>query len=363
MNQLGQAAQAIGKGHRNHHRDFVADQPAGAQRHYRSSARRFGRQGICGGRQRNQGTGPADRRATEDIKGRIAGVQSSTAGGIAEIEKISQVIHEVSDIVASIAAAIEEQATVTKDIARNIGEASTGSPGCQLAGGREFASLAEHRPGDRRRGPRRARNGRRQRTGRASAIDLSKLAEALQIYRVQISSPVKSNSRGRRQRWHRSDGTIMMKKLANLKIGRKLAISTVAAALQLGCLAGLSLWALGDSNSAATKALHYAHKMNLAQKLDSRLSEVALRMSSLPTSKHPGQDADLVLALRKDYATDLAYLKANATTDEDRGLLAKIDEVVVPWRDLNNQIMKTVLAGGRVDTNTIGEQSLDRFVA
>jgi methyl-accepting chemotaxis protein len=65
-------------------------------------------------------------RATEDIKTRIAGVQTSTAGGIAEIEKVSQVIREVSEIVSSIAAAIEEQATVTKDIARNIGEASNG---------------------------------------------------------------------------------------------------------------------------------------------------------------------------------------------------------------------------------------------
>jgi methyl-accepting chemotaxis protein len=64
--------------------------------------------------------------ATEDIKGRIAGVQASTNGGIAEIVKVTQVIHEVSDIVSSIAAAIEEQSTVTKDIARNIAEASTG---------------------------------------------------------------------------------------------------------------------------------------------------------------------------------------------------------------------------------------------
>jgi len=64
--------------------------------------------------------------ATEDIKGRIAGVQSATAGGITEIGKISEVITEVSAIVASIAAAIEEQATATKDIARNIAEASTG---------------------------------------------------------------------------------------------------------------------------------------------------------------------------------------------------------------------------------------------
>ena len=64
--------------------------------------------------------------ATEDIKGKIAGVQSSTASGIAEIDKVTVIIHEVSDIVSSIAAAIEEQSTVTKDIARNIAEASTG---------------------------------------------------------------------------------------------------------------------------------------------------------------------------------------------------------------------------------------------
>ena len=64
--------------------------------------------------------------ATEDIKARVHGVQSSTAAGITEIAKVSGVIQEVSEIVTSIAAAIEEQATVTKDIANNIAEASTG---------------------------------------------------------------------------------------------------------------------------------------------------------------------------------------------------------------------------------------------
>ncbi len=64
--------------------------------------------------------------ATEDIKTRIQGVQTSATSGISEIGKVSQVIHEVSGIVSSIAAAIEEQATVTKDISQNIAEASTG---------------------------------------------------------------------------------------------------------------------------------------------------------------------------------------------------------------------------------------------
>jgi len=64
--------------------------------------------------------------ATEDIKARIAGVQTATAGGIQEIGKIATVIQDVSDIVSSIAAAIEEQSAATKDIARNIAEASIG---------------------------------------------------------------------------------------------------------------------------------------------------------------------------------------------------------------------------------------------
>jgi len=64
--------------------------------------------------------------ATDDIRARIEGVQSSTTSGIQEIDRIGHVIHEVSDIVGIIAAAIEEQATSTRNIAQNISEASIG---------------------------------------------------------------------------------------------------------------------------------------------------------------------------------------------------------------------------------------------
>jgi methyl-accepting chemotaxis protein len=64
--------------------------------------------------------------ATEDIKAKIAGVQTSTGRAIADIEKISGVIKEVGALVSSTAAAIEEQATVTKDVAGNIAQASAG---------------------------------------------------------------------------------------------------------------------------------------------------------------------------------------------------------------------------------------------
>ncbi len=64
--------------------------------------------------------------ATEDIKARIAGVQSSSATAIAHIGQITGVINEVGHIVTSIAGAIEEQATVTRDVAGNIAQASAG---------------------------------------------------------------------------------------------------------------------------------------------------------------------------------------------------------------------------------------------
>jgi methyl-accepting chemotaxis protein len=64
--------------------------------------------------------------ATEDIKGKIGGVQSSAGSAITDIQKITSVIAEVGHLVAGIATAIEEQAAVTKDVAGNIAQASAG---------------------------------------------------------------------------------------------------------------------------------------------------------------------------------------------------------------------------------------------
>jgi methyl-accepting chemotaxis protein len=64
--------------------------------------------------------------ATEDIKKKIAGIQSSTGLAITDIGQITNVIKDVGTIVSSIAAAIEEQAAVTKDVAGNIAQASGG---------------------------------------------------------------------------------------------------------------------------------------------------------------------------------------------------------------------------------------------
>ena len=62
--------------------------------------------------------------ATEDIKKRISGIQSSTGSAISDISQINQVIQEVGNLVNSIAAGIEEQSVVTRDVAGNIAQAS-----------------------------------------------------------------------------------------------------------------------------------------------------------------------------------------------------------------------------------------------
>jgi methyl-accepting chemotaxis protein len=62
--------------------------------------------------------------ATEDIKAKISGVQTSTSDAIGNITQITGVIKEIGHIVSNIAAAIEEQSTVTRDVAGNIAQAS-----------------------------------------------------------------------------------------------------------------------------------------------------------------------------------------------------------------------------------------------
>jgi methyl-accepting chemotaxis protein len=64
--------------------------------------------------------------ATKDIHEKIDGIQTSAASAIADIQKIDVVVEDVGEIVGSIAAAIEEQSTVTRDISGNIARAMNG---------------------------------------------------------------------------------------------------------------------------------------------------------------------------------------------------------------------------------------------
>jgi len=64
--------------------------------------------------------------ATQEIKRQVEGIQGSTRDTVMEIRAISDVIVEVNDIVATIAASVEEQAVTTQEISGNVAQAAQG---------------------------------------------------------------------------------------------------------------------------------------------------------------------------------------------------------------------------------------------
>jgi methyl-accepting chemotaxis protein len=66
-------------------------------------------------------------KATEDISHKITAIQVDTKGAAAAIGTVSGVIHQINDISATIAAAVEEQSATTTEMTRNASEAANGA--------------------------------------------------------------------------------------------------------------------------------------------------------------------------------------------------------------------------------------------
>ena len=66
-------------------------------------------------------------RATHEISGQIAQVQTSTGGAVSAIGAITARIREINGVSASVAAAVEEQGAATQEIVRNVGQAAAGT--------------------------------------------------------------------------------------------------------------------------------------------------------------------------------------------------------------------------------------------
>jgi len=64
--------------------------------------------------------------ATDEIRNRIQSIQDSISGTITDIEQVPKVINDVDEIVSTIATAVEEQSTTTREIATNVAQASQG---------------------------------------------------------------------------------------------------------------------------------------------------------------------------------------------------------------------------------------------
>jgi methyl-accepting chemotaxis protein len=66
-------------------------------------------------------------KATDEIGGQVAQIQSVTTEAVTAIQSIADTIAEVSVIANTIAAAVEEQGAATREIARNVQQAAAGT--------------------------------------------------------------------------------------------------------------------------------------------------------------------------------------------------------------------------------------------
>jgi len=66
-------------------------------------------------------------KATEEIAGQVTAIQSATGDCVAAIGGISDTIREISGIATTIAAAVEEQGSATREIARSVQQAASGT--------------------------------------------------------------------------------------------------------------------------------------------------------------------------------------------------------------------------------------------
>ena len=79
--------------------------------------------------------------ATVDIRRRIEGIQASSGDAVIAVKDISEVITRVNDVSRTIAEAVEEQSTTTKQIVANVGQTSTAA-GTVASGVSESASAS-----------------------------------------------------------------------------------------------------------------------------------------------------------------------------------------------------------------------------
>jgi methyl-accepting chemotaxis protein len=66
-------------------------------------------------------------KATDEIRGQIAGMQTATRESVAAIKEIGDTIARISQIATTVAAAVEEQGASTQEIARNVAQAAQGT--------------------------------------------------------------------------------------------------------------------------------------------------------------------------------------------------------------------------------------------
>ena len=84
-------------------------------------------------------------------------------------------------------------------------------------------------------------------------------------------------------------------------------------------------------------------------------------VTNFQNSRQVPQDLERFAALRKRYMDDLDSLKRDATSDQDRQILARMDHVLADWRLVNNPVLAAARQGKRIDSANVRQDSIGRF--
>ena len=132
----------------------------------------------------------------------------------------------------------------------------------------------------------------------------------------------------------------------NLKTGTRLALGFGTLTALLLLLAGAAWWQMAALNQSMDTALAQAGKMTKIKNIKITMDALYLQMWSLVTTKDTSVKEAGKTAIdkaRESYKKGLEELKGLARHQEDRDLLAKLDEALAEARNLNLRIINQAL--------------------
>ncbi len=136
--------------------------------------------------------------------------------------------------------------------------------------------------------------------------------------------------------------------LTNMKLGKRLGLGFGIVAAFTLILAAIAWWGLSSINQAMGTIQDEANKMSLAKDVNTQVDNIRLNIWKIVTSKDMAgkQDAKAdIEKLREAYKKNMEVLKASATTETGKQLLANLEGTIAATRDVNNAIIDASYKG------------------
>src|SRR5438046_2756667 len=120
-----------------------------------------------------------------------------------------------------------------------------------------------------------------------------------------------------------------MKKLSNIKIGKKLGLAVAGAIFLVICLTAVGIWSVGAMNRVRQESDRGTRMTTLAERVNADVAHVCMSVASLPLYRqfHAASETRIGAA-RKRYVSGIEELKSLPETEEGKRLLADVEQTI-----------------------------------